>query len=77
MGRRANPASIRAFREAVGIRISDLARDVEISVAYACNIEAGRKEPSPAVVRRIADRLGVKLDAITYPVPDADDKAIA
>lgn len=67
MGRRANPASIRALREALGIRISDLARDVEISVAYACNIEAGRKEPSPAVVRRIADRLGVPLDAITSP----------
>lgn len=67
--RHANGATIRALREALGIRHTDFARDVEISTGYLANIESGeRKTPAPDVLRRIADRLGVGVDAISYPV---------
>lgn len=68
--RRANGSSIRAIREAVGIQHADLARASGISAGYLTNIEAGRRQPRPDVLRAIATRLGVPLDAITYVVPE-------
>ena len=65
--REANGATIRALREALGIQHARFAVDCLISPGYLTNIEKGRKQPSPEVVRRIADRLGVPLDVITYP----------
>lgn len=67
-GRRANGPAIRALREALGIRHGEFARDVLISTGYLSNIEKGARQPAPDVTRRIANRLGVSLDAITYPV---------
>jgi transcriptional regulator with XRE-family HTH domain len=69
-GRRANGPAIRALREALGIRHGDFARDVSVSTGYLSNIEKGARQPAPDVTRRIATRLGVSLDAITYPVFD-------
>lgn len=68
--RRANGSSIRAIREAVGIKHADLARAANISAGYLSNIEAGRKQPAPDILRAIATRLGVPLDAITYVIPE-------
>lgn len=69
--RRVNGGTVRALREALGIKHADFARDVRVSTGYLSNIEQGRKQPSPAVTKRLADRLGVGMDAITYPVSDA------
>lgn len=66
--RRVNGLTVRALRESIGIRHSDFAVRVQISAGYLTNIEAGRKQPAPDVARRIADELGVPLDAVTYPV---------
>lgn len=66
--RRINGPTVRALREALGIRLSDLATRAELSTAYLCNIEAGRKQPADAIAASIARELGVALDAITYPV---------
>ena len=65
--RHTNGATVRAMREALGIRHGVFAVDCLISPGYLTNIEAGRKQPSPAVARQIAHRLGVHLDVITYP----------
>lgn len=70
MARKTNGGTVRAIREALGIRQGAFARDVLISAGYLSNIEAGRKQPPPDVVKRIADRLGVFVDDITYPVPE-------
>ena len=67
-GRRANGSAIRALREALGIKHGDFARDVLVSTGYLSNIEKGARQPAPDVTRRIADRLGVGVDAITYPI---------
>lgn len=71
MGRRyLNGSTVRALRESVGIPHGIFARDVIVSAGYLTNIEKGARQPTPAVVRRIAERLGVSVDAITYVVPD-------
>lgn len=64
--RRVNGASVRALREAVGIKHGLFAVQVGISPGYLTNIEKGLKQPSSSVAREIAERLGVTLDAITY-----------
>lgn len=48
-----------------------VASKAEISRAYYTNIEAGRKDPSMKVMKRIADALETTVDAIffTYQVP--------
>lgn len=67
--RRVNGGGVRAVREALGIAHGKFAVRCDISPGYLSNIEKGAKQPSPAVARRMADELGVPLDAITYPVP--------
>lgn len=71
--RNVNGPSIKAIREALGHRGGEFATKCSISHAYLSNVEAGRKQPSAAVARRIADGLGVPLAAITYPVLDLED----
>jgi transcriptional regulator with XRE-family HTH domain len=66
--RRVNGPSVRAVREALGIRLTELALRSDISVGYLSNIEAGRKQPTDAVAAAIARGLGVSIDSITYPV---------
>lgn len=65
--RRANGAAIRELRKAYGIPHGVLAVDCNISPGYLTNIEKGTRNPSPAVTRAIANRIGVPLDAITSP----------
>lgn len=66
--RRFHGPAARAIREAIGVNGSTFATRVVVSHGYLTNIEKGVKQPSPEVARRIADGLGVPLDAITYPV---------
>lgn len=67
--RRALGPAIRAIREALGIKHGEFAGRVEVSPGYLTNVECGRKQPSPAVLVRVANGLGVSLDAISYPDP--------
>ena len=68
--RRINGATVRALRDALGIAQGDLAMRIGVHPAYLSNIERGVKQPSPATVRRLADAMGVTVDAITYAVDD-------
>jgi transcriptional regulator with XRE-family HTH domain len=58
-------ATIRALREAHGLKIVELARAADRSADYLSNVEAGRKKASPYLCRAIADTLGIPLAAIT------------
>lgn len=71
MQRRTNGASIRAIRDPLGIPQQELAARAGISPSHMNKIEQGVEQPSSATVRKIADALGVPLEAITYPVPAA------
>lgn len=59
-----NGAVIRALRSAYGLRMTELAAAAEISEGFLSKIETGRQDASLAVLRRIADRLHVPLDAV-------------
>lgn len=69
--RRVHGPAVRAIREALGIKHGEFAVSCDITPGYLSNIEAGRKQPSPAVAVALATRLGVPLDAIAYSVTDA------
>jgi transcriptional regulator with XRE-family HTH domain len=58
-------ATIRALRDAHGLKGVELARAAKISAAYLSNIEAGRRPAPMAICRRIAKTFGVPLAAIT------------
>jgi transcriptional regulator with XRE-family HTH domain len=65
--RATNGAAIRALRQALGMRQQACAAHAGISAPYLANIEAGRRQPPLVVASRLAEALGVPLDAITYP----------
>lgn len=68
MTRRVNGAALRAIREAMGIRQDALAHRVGVSKSQLSKIEHGASGASPQTMRRLADELGVTIDAITHPV---------
>ena len=62
---RANGDAIQALRALSGMTVSQLAMRAAVSRPYLSNIEQGRRPfPSPAVLARIADTLGVTHAAI-------------
>lgn len=69
--RKAHGPGIRAIRESLGIPHGKFAVAIGISPGYLTNVEKGVKVPSDAVVAKIAQRLGVTVDQVTYPVQTA------
>ena len=62
-------SAVRAIRTALGIRQNTLAEAAGIKPSYLCRIETGGETPAVnGTTRRLADRLGVGIDAITYPL---------
>lgn len=71
-----NGAAVRAIRELRGLSLSVFARDIGVSVGYACNIEKGYKNSvSPEVRDSIRKRLDVSIDAISHVGAAKDDLA--
>lgn len=66
--RLAHGPAIRAIREALGIKHGVFAVDCDISPGYLTNVEKGKKQPSEELITRIAKRLGVTKDEITYTI---------
>lgn len=52
---------VRALREAAGITLRELGRQAGVSPSFVCDLEAGRRHPGPANLRKIAKVLGVAL----------------
>lgn len=66
----AHGSAIRAIREALGIPVGAFAVRCEMSQGYMSNVELGAKQPSPEKLRRIANELGVSIDAVSYVIPE-------
>lgn len=66
--RKVNGAAVRAFRKAIGIKQVDLALRANVTNGTLSRIESGVRQPSPPVMRKLADGLGVSIEAISYPV---------
>lgn len=75
--RQANGPAIRAIRELLGVSISAFAPRSGVSQGYMSRVELGDKQPSPTVLRAIADQLGVPLDAISYVIPECEHVEVA
>ena len=59
---------MKKIRELTGISQQNLAGRLLITPAYLSNLESGRKQPSPTMLPRLADELGVSIETITYVV---------
>lgn len=68
-------ATLKAFREARGIKLGEFANKLGISYAYLSNIEAGRKRLTPSLTAKAARLLDVRPIALVNPAqfgPEAD-----
>lgn len=65
--RTAHGPGIRAIREALGISLRQFATDLDISPGHLSLVENGKRPASDSLIASIATRLGVSVDAITYP----------
>ena len=70
MARKVNGSAIRAIREALGISQRSLSVRTGIRPSALSNIEHGSNSATVENIRRIADELGVPIDAISHVVPD-------
>lgn len=75
--RNLNGATVRVVREALGISQRDLAARCDITQGALSNIERGIHGTTPETNRRIADAMGVPLEAITYPAVAPEPAAAA
>lgn len=56
-----NVPALTAWREERALSKSQLAAAAQVSLSYLSEIESGLKNPSPAVIRRLADALKVNV----------------
>ena len=67
-GIKVNGEALKTIRERSGYGQTEFAAMVGIDRAYLSHIEAGRRNPSPAVAKRIAGTLKMPLAAILAEV---------
>jgi DNA-binding XRE family transcriptional regulator len=60
--------TVRQLREEHGWKQIDLAYHAGISLSSVSNIEAGQQDPRISIARKIADALGVSVDAIEWVI---------
>ena len=66
--RRLNGPALRVIRELNGIGLRTFAQRVEIDPGFLTKLETGTRQPSPAVLMRIAAALSVPVEVVSYPV---------
>lgn len=69
-----HPQALRAIRERSGLTITALAVQAGIGQAHLSNLEAGRRQASPEVIKALASALKVELPAI---LSDPNDRSAA
>lgn len=62
-----NAQMVQALREAKGLDLAALAKEVGISPAYLGQIERGEREASEPIRRNIARGLGVEISELSFP----------
>lgn len=68
-----NGAVIRALRKAYGMKLYELAKDIEVTDGHLGKIETGRVNASTTVLHRLMRRFDVPLAAlVTCKLPDSD-----
>lgn len=76
-----NSNALRDFRTMSGISLRALAARAGVDKGYLSRLESGTaKNPSPDMIRTLAEALGVSVASITYPhanCPNCAEKAVA
>jgi transcriptional regulator with XRE-family HTH domain len=68
---RLNPSALTDFREARFVSKSEMAKILQISLSYYCDLESGHRPGTPALIERIADVLKIRpLSLIENPNDD-------
>lgn len=75
--RRRFGATLRAIREAQGWSADKFANAVPKSRSHIANVEAGRKQPTPALIKRFANLLKVPVAALISDEYDLDETEAA
>ena len=57
-------ANMKKIREAKRMSQGDICRTLEVDRAYISNLESGKRNPTLATIKRIADALGVSVDRL-------------
>lgn len=50
---------LRVFRTKEGATLTDLAKTADLSLGYISDLERGRREPTPQVVKKLSEVFGV------------------
>lgn len=53
--------AIRRLRSAAGLTQKELAARIDVDASYLCHLEAGRREPSLTLLRKITSELSIPL----------------
>ena len=77
MNRKVNGATVASLRKALGIPQNSLAARAGITPPFLSQIEHGVRQPSPGTLRKLADGLGVPLDAISHVVTTPEPEGMA
>ena len=72
-----NPITLAVIRVLAGLSQAELSRRSGISQGYLSGIESGDKVPSPEMLGKLADTLGVPLASLlTNPTPEQMGEAM-
>jgi transcriptional regulator with XRE-family HTH domain len=71
MQRHVNGPAIRAIRQGQGMQQAELARRARVSPSHMNKIESGKERPKIETAVRIAQALGVHIDAIAPVIQPA------
>lgn len=67
-----NRAALVTIRERSGLSRTDLANEAGVDLSLVCRIESGKRNATPAVIRKLADALNCPLMALIGPPTEAD-----
>ena len=74
---RINPEALRTIRTDREVRLVDLAELVSCNASHLTNVEAGRREASPRLIKELAEALHVPLLSLLGPEVRPDEKSVA
>lgn len=72
---RINPEALRTIRRDRDVTLTGLAKEVGVQHSHLSNIEAGRREASASLIRKLA--LALHVDLMALLGPENRDEALA
>jgi transcriptional regulator with XRE-family HTH domain len=64
---------LRALRKQQGLTLRQLAEILSTSSGYIADLESGRRQPSLALARQVADFFGISVDHLARDELDLED----